>query len=621
MPSKVLTEIDGQRLKLSSLGKMLYPGVGITKATLIQYYLDVAPYILPYLSGRPLTLIRYPDGVENDRFYSKNKPAWTPVWMPSVSISTSDDDAKDYITADNRAALAWLGNLAALELHTMQVSRSAVRYPDHIIFDLDPPKDHVDWQELVRVATSLRDFLYQQGYTSFVKTSGSKGLHLYVPIVANQETAVVYETSKRLAQQYVKSHGKHTTLHLRKDRRKGRVLVDVLRNNYLATCVAPLSPRGNTEAAVSMPLDWDSLYTTTSSKAYTILNAADHLRRAGNPWRDWRDAARDLNPPIVVNTVQAAPTPIMVEASLSFTAPMLADVTDSIPTSDDYIYEVKWDGIRSIITKDNDKVTIYSRSGNDITRQFPEIAAALLTQINASKLVLDGELVQLGAAGKPQFSEVVGRLHIKSAAQIKRRSRQSPATLYLFDILHRDGEDLTAMTQTSRSEILASITTSDERVRISEVVKDGKALLDAVKQLGLEGIMCKDVNAPYEIGIRSRAWLKLKTRHEDTPWIIGYTKGKGGRTGLIGALHLGKIVDGNLIYMGKVGTGMDTATLKMLTQRLGDLSTTDPPVRADISEPSRTIWITPTYQCTITYASISSTGTYREPVFIKLDLD
>lgn len=292
MPKKeVISEIGGRKIKLSNLEKVLYPSAGIVKAQLMEYYIKVADYMLPFISGRPLTLIRYPDGIEADRFYSKNRPSWTPSWVGKVQVDPSDDNI--YNTANDVATLAWLASLATLELHPMTMTASELGRPDHFIFDLDP-SEQVDFSSLKDLAMDLRVFLEGYGYHPFLKTSGGKGLHIYVPIQPKYEQTDVIAAVKELAESYVKTNPS-TTLSITKNKRQGKVLLDIYRNNKSQTCVAPYSTRGKKGCPVSTPLDWDELPQLAHSGEFTLLNVLDKLQSMGDPWSHFREHAQPLH--------------------------------------------------------------------------------------------------------------------------------------------------------------------------------------------------------------------------------------------------------------------------------------------------------------------------------------
>jgi bifunctional non-homologous end joining protein LigD len=262
--STVRTKVDGRVLQLSNLDKVLYPDTGFTKGEVIDYYMRVSPYLLPHLANRPLTRKRWPDGVESQPFFEKNAPRGTPSWVRTVVVpspgSTRGSDEVNYIVADDLATLVWLANLAALELHIFQWQvgpRGAIKDPDLLVVDLDPgpPANVVD---CCKVALILREVLAEDGLEAWAKTSGSKGMQLYVPIkpTPSQRTSGYM---KELAERLAKEHPKLVVAKMTKQIRPGKVFLDWSQNNAAKTTVAPYSLRGKNAPTVSTPVTWEEV--------------------------------------------------------------------------------------------------------------------------------------------------------------------------------------------------------------------------------------------------------------------------------------------------------------------------------------------------------------------------
>jgi bifunctional non-homologous end joining protein LigD len=268
--AQLTTEVDGQTLKLTNLGKVIYPRTGFTKAEVIDYYLNVADLLLPHLRDRPLTRKRWPDGTGSAYFFEKNAPRGTPKWvrtetLPTPGSSTGRDKA-DFVVADDRQTIVWLANLAALELHVPQWRISASgsgKEPkaDLIVFDLDPgaPATVVDCCD---VALALRELLKHFGMTAWAKTSGNKGMHLYVPVepTSSRKTS---EFAKSLAEQLAAALPEQVTATMTKAIRPGKVFIDWSQNHSAKTTLAPYSLRGTDEPRVSTPVDWDEIASAT----------------------------------------------------------------------------------------------------------------------------------------------------------------------------------------------------------------------------------------------------------------------------------------------------------------------------------------------------------------------
>jgi bifunctional non-homologous end joining protein LigD len=262
---KVAVQVDGRQLTLSNLDKVLYPEVGFTKGEVIDYYSRIAPMLLPHVQDRPLTFKRYPEGVEGQFFFAKNAPSHTPDWVRTVELpspgSTKNRDTINYPVMSDLPTLVWAANLAALELHVpmWRVTRTGKpKHPDMMVFDLDPgpPATIV---ECCEVARHVHDVLDEDGLTSYPKTSGSKGLQLYVPLDEKAPWADVHAYARRLAQRLEKEHPKLVVWNMKKELRTGKVLVDWSQNNAAKTTVAVYSLRARPAPTVSTPVRWDEV--------------------------------------------------------------------------------------------------------------------------------------------------------------------------------------------------------------------------------------------------------------------------------------------------------------------------------------------------------------------------
>lgn len=279
-----IARVGKREVELSNLKKVLYPGDHILKAELIEYYLKIAPTILAHATGRPLSLVRYPDGIGGKRFFQKNRPEWAPEWIEHVSLSGSDGKEKiDFVIATEEASLVWLANLACIELHQMHCRSPHFDKPDYFVFDLDPPRNY-RFGDLVEIAFDMKESLENFGYSPFVKTSGSKGLHLLVPIEPKWPFDKVFEAAHEAAGLFVESHNRSATLHVKKEARKDRVLVDIYRNRAYQTIVSAYSVRGLPGAPVSMPLRWDQLTHIGSADEFNLHNALEYVLGNGDAW-------------------------------------------------------------------------------------------------------------------------------------------------------------------------------------------------------------------------------------------------------------------------------------------------------------------------------------------------
>ena len=287
---KITTKIEGYSLLLSNLDKVLFEDMPYVKAQLIAYYVAMKNYILPFIAERPMTLIRYPDGSKGKKFYSKNKPDWTPDWIKSCKMG--EEEEVEYLLINKLPDLVWAANLAALELHPMTIKCSNPEHPDHFIIDLDPP-DEKAFEVVKNLSLALKKHFEHQGFKTFVKTSGSKGLHIFVPIENHYSHDVLMDYLRTTVTEFLKTN-EEATLAFNKDKREGKVLIDIFRNNKNQTCAAAFSTRGNPQASVSMPIFWEDVPELTSSKQFNIENAESYLKTKGNPWEHFSSSAVSL---------------------------------------------------------------------------------------------------------------------------------------------------------------------------------------------------------------------------------------------------------------------------------------------------------------------------------------
>ncbi|MFI0422538.1 non-homologous end-joining DNA ligase [Spongiactinospora sp. 9N601] len=278
---RVPVKVEGRDLRLSNLDKVLYPEEGFTKAEVIDYYSRIAPVLLPHLRGRPLTVKRYPNGVEGPFFFEKNAPKHVPDWIRTVNVptpgSTKDRDTIDFAVIEDLPALVFFANLAALELHVPMWrvdGKGRPRDPDTLVFDLDPgpPATIV---ECCRVAGLLRDVLDEDGLSACPKTSGSKGMQLYAPWRREDDPR---EYAREVARRLESEHRDEIVSVMTKKVREGKVLIDWSQNNTAKTTVAPYSLRARARPTVSTPLTWEEVEECDDA-GELVFTAADVLAR------------------------------------------------------------------------------------------------------------------------------------------------------------------------------------------------------------------------------------------------------------------------------------------------------------------------------------------------------
>jgi DNA ligase D-like protein (predicted ligase)/DNA ligase D-like protein (predicted polymerase)/DNA ligase D-like protein (predicted 3'-phosphoesterase) len=768
--TSTVAKVGKRKIELSNLEKVLFPEDKIIKAAILEYYLKIAPTLLLHVKGRPLSFVRYPDGIHHQPFFQKNKQDWAPDWIEHIALGESDKI--DYVLATEPASLVWLANLACIEIHQMHCRQPNYNTPDYIVFDLDPPEKY-PFKSIVELAFELKEEIERHGYHTFVKTTGGKGVHIVCPIEPEWEFRVARDAAHQIAKLFVDKHSKTTTLHIKKDMRQNRVLIDIYRNSTYQTIISPYSLRGKAAAPVSMPLRWEELESVTDPTIFNINTVPDLVIRNGDAWeaigayatrlhtekgkagsssssKKERSSVNDSldlyaakrrfsktpEPPpkiytgdgkafvlhrhhasrlhydlrierdgtlksfavpkglpprpgikrMAVNTedhpleytnfegtipkgeygggdmwifargkheitkekkdgfyirlqsrelnadyrmihtknrdwLVERVDPPQVDWLTDPIEPMLAQIRDKPFDSPDYIYEVKWDGIRAMISLDEGKITIRSRNQRDVTENFPELLIPEQA-FRATSALFDGEIVCLNEKGEPVFEHVVTRLHHRSESAIARARARHPAVCYLFDCLYLDGRPIVNDPLMRRRDWLIDSIRPNQVYRVSEAMDEGVELYTAAANLGLEGIVAKERTSPYLPGKRSPHWFKIKTRLTVDSIIVGYTKGKGERERTFGALQLARYKGDNLVYIGKVGTGFDDRLARSITADLQKLKEIKRPVKEKPLDDAQTVWLEPLMVCEVQVASARpSGGLIREPVFVRLRPD
>lgn len=765
------TLVGKRKLELSNLEKVLFPNDGYTKAEVIEYYLKIAPTLLQHVKGRALTLIRFPDGITGESFYQKNRPEWAPDWLEFVKLGK--EEKKDYIIATEPASLVWLANLAALELHQLHSRKPDFEHPDYMVFDLDPPEGY-DFTKVASLSLELKAYIETFGYTCFAKTTGGKGIHICCPLEPRWDFHTVFEAAQAIAVPFTDRNSKETTLHIKKEARKGRVLIDIFRIRSGQSIVSPYSIRGRDGAPVSMPLSWGEIEVLKSPLEYNITNAVDKVVQDGDAWEGMDAYAVELHTHRKTKVTKAKKLPpnkkhktpeqlesyekkrdfkktpepearILEGSGTSFVLhrhhashlhydlrleqdgvlkswavprglpphpgvkrlavqtedhpmkyltfdgeipkgqygagemwiyalgkyqitkekkdgfyfrlssrevsgeyriykikakewllervdtpqvnflqdpiePMLSGSADVPPTGDNYLHEIKWDGIRALIALEDGQVRIRSRNQNEITKQFPELTVADKS-FRATCGLFDAEIVCLDKSGKADFKKVIHRLMSTGETSIQKSVKTSPAYCYIFDCLYMDGRNLINEPLEKRREWLKDAIKSDTPYRISEVVEDGNALFEAAREHQLEGIISKERTGKYLPGKRSDSWLKIKVRNTRECVILGYNPGKGDRSTTFGGLHIAERVGDKLIYRGKVGSGFDDATLKEVFKEIKALKEIKKPIPDKVMDEKISKWIEPALIAEINFSMITKDNQFREPVFVRLRPD
>ncbi len=285
---------DGIEVEISHPDKALFPEDGITKADVARYYQKISEIILAYLEDRPISMQRFPDGIENEGFYQKEVPRYFPDWIGRTSVEVKEDgQAQDQVVCQNAAALLYLANLGCITLHRWLSRSDMLDQPDLMIFDLDPPRD--DFEPVRFAAQRLHDFFRETEIKSYVMTTGSRGLHVLVPLDRDASFDEVRETAEEIAHHLARRYPQAMTTEIRKDKRDGRIFLDTLRNAYAQTAVTPYAIRALPGAPVATPLNWEELQDRDlCARSYRLENIFRRLGQKSDPWRDVADHAHSL---------------------------------------------------------------------------------------------------------------------------------------------------------------------------------------------------------------------------------------------------------------------------------------------------------------------------------------
>jgi bifunctional non-homologous end joining protein LigD len=281
----VEVETGGRRVRLTNLDKVFFPEIGLTKRDLLQYYADVAPVLLPHLRDRAMVMKRYPNGAAGDFFFMKRAPSPRPEWITTCAIEHASGNVIDFPIIDDLPALLWVVNLGCIDLNQWYARCDDVDRPDYLHFDLDPVGDDLPFARVREAALAVHETLRALGMPTFVKTTGSRGLHLYVPIVRGPSQGQVWEVSKTIAIDVARRHPTLLTAIYKKSARPaGRVLVDYNQNAWGRTLASVYSVRPRPRATVSMPVTWDEVANGVTTEDFRLDNAPARVARLGDLW-------------------------------------------------------------------------------------------------------------------------------------------------------------------------------------------------------------------------------------------------------------------------------------------------------------------------------------------------
>ncbi len=279
-------------VETSNEEKLFFPDEEISKGDLIDYYQKIAEKLVPCVKERPLVMKRYPDGIKGESFFQKEIGDYFPDWIERVKVKKKGGTVT-HVQCDNAATLVYLANQACIELHPWLSRSDKLHYPDQLIIDLDPSGD--DFSQAVFGARVLKELFDELDLKAFLKTTGSRGLHVLVPLDRRANFDKVREFAQDTAKLLAQRHSDKLTIEARKAKRRGRLLIDTARNAYAQTAVAPYAVRAKPGAPVATPLDWDELANKKlNSQSYNVRNIFRRLGRKTDPWKDLPRLGRSL---------------------------------------------------------------------------------------------------------------------------------------------------------------------------------------------------------------------------------------------------------------------------------------------------------------------------------------
>ncbi len=269
-------------LEISNVDKILFPKTGITKGDLLNYYASIAPIIIPYMEDRLISMQRYPNGIEHEGFFQKNAGSYFPSWIKTKKVKRQDEGSVEYVVCNNAQTLVYLANQLCITPHLWLSRVDKLQYPDRMIFDLDP--SGTDFSLVLSAAKELKRILEDRGLVPFVMTTGSRGLHIVVPLKRTKKFDYVRAYARDIAHTMAQEYPADFTIELRKNKRKKRVFIDYLRNGFGATAVSPYAVRAIEGAPVATPLEWKEVKKGLSPQAWTIKTIFKRLARRKDPW-------------------------------------------------------------------------------------------------------------------------------------------------------------------------------------------------------------------------------------------------------------------------------------------------------------------------------------------------
>lgn len=278
-------KINNKSIDIKNTDKVFFQDSGITKGDLIKYYKKIYKYIYVHIKNRPITMHRFPNGIDSINFYEKEIPDHFPNWFDKIEIKNKDNSTTNYPLCNNKESLIYMVNQGCISPHIWLSKTNKLEYPDKIIFDLDPP-ENADFSLVIEAAKNIKNILDIRELNCYVMTTGSSGLHIIVPIKQELKFDEVRTKAKEIAKNVVENDSDKFTIEQRKSKRKGRVFIDYLRNTYGQTSITPYAIRAKKNAPIATPIEWKELNSDITPTKYTIKNIFRRLGQKSDPWKN-----------------------------------------------------------------------------------------------------------------------------------------------------------------------------------------------------------------------------------------------------------------------------------------------------------------------------------------------
>lgn len=582
-----------REVRVSSPERVMWPDAGITKGDLAAYAVAVADPLMGALRDRPVTLQRFPEGIEGEEFYSKNPPRGVPEWTRTVMCTYPSGRRHPQLVVDEPATAVWAIQMNTVTFHPWPVRTGHIDNPDELRIDLDPQPGRA-FPDAVEAALALREVLAEIGLTAWAKTSGNRGVHVYCRVAPTHEFLDVRHGVIGVARELERRLPDLVTTAWWKEERGERVFVDFNQACRDRTIASAYSPRPLPGAPVSMPVSWEDLKSVRPAD-FTVRTVPGIVAAQGDAWAGIDEAVGDVTAAIALwdkdvherglgempfppDYPKMPGEPPRVQPSkrradredsdylgpkaerdavwglplVPPVSPMLAKSVKTMPEGE-VLFEPKWDGFRSIVFRSGDLVEIGSRNEKPMTRYFPEVVEAVKESL-PDKCVVDGEIVVIAPGGdRLDFDLLQQRIH-PAASRVRKLSQETPAHFVAFDLLALGDQDLRERPFAERRALLEkALAGAKPPVHLTPATRDRAVAQDWFEQFegaGLDGVVAKPLDGTYQPDKR----VMFKVKHERTAdcVVAGYRTHKSGPDA-IGSLLLGLYNGEELMSVGVIG--------------------------------------------------------------------